>query len=125
MLIVIYALLSCMSIFDSGDVNDEIIKIKKEQNIEIINGDEKSRIINNSFSNQTIDSYGLELYYSYDKTEKRKNYGINSITSPIGYINDTKKNQGVLIDVLDNTFIPTIGIKCKFNPSIEFQGEKN
>ena len=137
MLIVIYALLSWMSIFDSGDVNDEIIKIKKEQDIEIMNGDEKNRIVNNSFSNQTIGSYGLELDFTYNNMKKRKDYDVYSISPHMNYIDEYKKNktwiggsyidknQEFFIDVLDNAFIPTIRIECKFNPSIEFQGEKN
>ena len=137
MLIVIYALLSWMSIFDSGDVNDEIIKIKKEQDIENMNGDEKNRIVNNSFSNQTIDSYGLELDFTYNNMKKRKDYDVYSISPRMNYIDEYKKNktwidgsyidknQEFFIDVLDNAFISTIRIECKFNPSIEFKGEKN
>lgn len=132
MLIAIYALLSLMSIFDSGDVNDEVGKVKKEQNEKI--GIVAYRNVNNNFPNQDTDSYGLELYYLYNNMEKGKDYGVYSITPRIDYINDTKKNktllggsyinknQGFFIDVLDNTFVPTIGIECKFNPSIEVLG---
>ncbi|UUV18966.1 hypothetical protein NRK67_05500 [Fusobacteria bacterium ZRK30] len=141
MLIAIYALLSWLSIFDSGDVNNEAGKVKKEQNVKIINGDEKnyiaaSRNINNNFLNQDRDSYGLELYCLYNNMEKEKDYGIYSNTSHLGYIDESKKNktwiggscinkeQGFLIDVLDNTFVPTIGIEYKSSPSMKVLGEE-
>lgn len=141
MLIAIYALLSWVFIFDGEDINDEAGKVKKEQNVKIINEDGKEwitacRNLNNNFFNQETDSYGLELYYFYNNMEKRKNYGVYFITPHIGYRNDTKKNkiltigsyinknQRFLIYALDNTFVPTIRIECEFNQPIEVLGKR-
>lgn len=141
MLIAIYALLSWMSIFDSGDVNDGVGKVKKEQDVKIMNEDEKIGIaayrnINNNFLNQDTGSYGLELYYLCNNMEKGKNSGVYSIIPRIGCIDDAEKNktlkggsyinknQGFFIDVIDNTFVPAIGIEYELNLSIEVLGKE-
>lgn len=136
MLIAIYALLSWISIFDSGDVNNEVGKVKKEQDVKIINGDEKSctaasRNIKNNFLNQGRASWGLELYYLYNNMGEGKDYGIYSNTPYIGGSKKNKtwiggscinKDQGFLMDVLDNTFVPAIGIEYRSNLSMEVLG---
>ena len=79
--------------------------------------------------------YGTNLFFLHTNMDESNNFNTSIITPRLGYINDsmtfrawagityTYRNQDFIIDIKDNTFLPTLGVEYLLFPNLELMGE--